>query len=121
MSATSPNLEERKNLSDLIQNWLNKEFAGSLSKAERASKIPRPTIVEYLDADSVGWPREGTKTKLAKAMGMTLSELNAAIEGIDLERDVSFDRLIEQIRLCDDAELIHIDRTIADVRESRLP
>lgn len=121
MSATSPNLKERANLANLIQDWLDRDFAGSVSKAERKSKIPRPTIVGYLDPDSVGWPREATKVKLSSAMGLTLAELNAAIEGVDLKSDVSFDRLIEAVRLCDDEELIHIDRTIADVRESRLP
>lgn len=120
MSATSPTLKNRENFSTTVRNWIQEQFNGNLTEAARRSRISRTTLQGYRDPDVINWPSEKSKTKVAAAMGLTLAELNAKIEGVDLKSTISFDRLIEAVRLCDDEELIHIDRAIADVRESRL-
>jgi hypothetical protein len=120
MSATSPSLTERENFSRLVTEWIDEAFGGNLSEAARRSRIARTTLHGYRDKDAVGWPGEEKKTKLAQAMNLTLAELNAKIEGVDLKGSVAFDFLLEQVRLRSDIELIEIDRAIADVREERL-
>lgn len=120
MSAANPTPADRERFALLIENWIDENYGGNVSEATRRSGISRASLNTYRDEGGMSWPREDHKNKLAKAMGITLAELNARIEGVDLKKDVPLDYLLEQIRLRSDTELLKIDRVILETRESRL-
>lgn len=103
--------DKKERFAELLREYMRQENLTGRQLAMRL-KLAQPTVLSYLDAISM--PSEETRRKIAPILGLTVTELNAKLEGAPVSSEIPVEIIKQEIRAMSRADFAEVAQVVFD-------